>query len=530
VKHEFAPDGVLAGRYELVEEIGRGRSVVYRARDTRLGRDVAVKRVDLVGGPSVGGVDDARSRALREARASARITSPFVVGVYDAVEESDAVWLVMELVRAPSLAQMVAEQGPLDERRAALIGLGVLDALDAAHAEGIVHRDVKPGNVLVGVPDDGAGDSVPLPPSSLPIPGSAVAADVAVKLADFGVAALRDETSMTSPGAVIGSPSYMSPEQASGRPAGPPADLWALGALLYFAVEGQPPFLGDSPLATATAVVLGDPRPQERPGQLSGLIGLLLDKQPDRRPGSPRVRAILHSVAGDPVRGEATEAVVAGPLAIGPLAARPAVDPAALADSARTLDGVARPVAAPRPVARRLRWAAAAALAVVMALALQLSGGGGGSPEAEADVDADTPVAVDAPPTTLPGPAPGGATDAEPASREAPGDPVVPATTVPDTAPAAPAPSSTTTTTAPPQTTTSLPPSTTTSEPPEPDVTTPTTAPVTSTTTPTVPIESSDVQVELVAEVVAAPVSTELTGVPSPTDGPASTESTDTQG
>ncbi len=499
MKHEFESDGVLAGRYELIEEIGRGRSVVYLARDTRLGRDVAVKKVDLVEGPSAGGVDDVRSRALREARASARITSPFVVGVYDVVEARDAVWLVMELVRAPSLARVVAEHGPLDERRAALIGLGVLDALDAAHAEAIVHRDVKPGNVLVAVPDGAAGSSVPPPSGPQSGPGSAVAADVPVKLADFGVAALRDETSMTSPGAVIGSPSYMSPEQASGQPVGPAADLWALGALLYFAVEGQPPFLGDSPLATATAVVLGEPRPQERPGQLSGLIGLLLDKHPDRRPGSRRIRAILRSVAGDPDSGEAT-----GPLIVGP-----AADPVALADSARTLDGVGAPVPTPRPAARRLRWAAAAALAVVMALVLQLSGGGGASPEAEADeVDADTPVAVDAPPTTPPGQAPGGATEAEPARRDEPGGPALPATTVPDPAPPATVPSSTTTTTAPPRTTTSLPPSTTTSSPPEPDVTTPpTTDPTTSTTTATVPTGSSAVQ----AELVAAPASTEPT-------------------
>jgi hypothetical protein len=507
VRHELGPDGVLAGRYELVEEIGRGRSVVYRARDTRLGREVAVKKVDLVGGPSVGGVDDVRSRALREARASARITSPFVVGVYDVVEESDAVWLVMELVRAPSLAQVVAEQGPLDERRAALVGLGVLDALDAAHAEAIVHRDVKPGNVLVGVSGDEAEGSVPLPPvplapGSQPGPASAVAADVAVKLADFGVAALRDETSMTSPGAVIGSPSYMSPEQASGQPVGPGADLWALGALLYFAVEGQPPFLGDSPLATATAVVLGEPRPQERPGQLSGLIGLLLDKQPDRRPDSQRVRAMLRSVAGDPESGEVTAPVVASPVVAGP-----DPDPVALADSARTLDGVAAPAAMARPVARRLRWVAAAALAVVVALALQLSGGGGGSPEAEADdVESDAPANVEAPPSTPSDQAPGGDTGAEPAGRDESGRSGLPPDTVPGTAPPDTAPGTATTTTAPPQTTTSLPPSTTTTAPPEPDVTTPPTTVPTSSTTPTVPTEPADTQVELVAAAPTEPV------------------------
>ena len=497
MRHESAPEGALAGRYRLVEEIGRGRSVVYRARDTRLGRDVAVKKVDLAGGPSSGDADDLRSRALREARASARITSPFVVGVYDVVEESDAVWLVMELVRAPSLAQVVAEHGPLDERRTALIGLGVLDALRAAHAEAIVHRDVKPGNVLVGTDVVEAGDVVPPAPGTPSGAGSPVTPGVAVKLADFGVAALRDETSVTSPGAVIGSPSYMSPEQASGRPVGPAADLWALGALLYFAVEGQPPYLGDSPLATATAVVVGEPRPQARPGQLSRLIGLLLDKDPERRPGSERVRAMLRSVAGDPDIGEVT-----GP------AAAPAADPVTLAASARTLDGVGAPSAGSRPMARRLRWAAVAAFAVVAALALQLSGGSGGSPEVEADdVEVDAPAAVEAPPTTPTDRPEDGVDVAQPEGRDDSGSPARSSVIVPDTAPPAPAPGPATTA-APPETTTSVPPSTTTtSEPPEPEVTTPpTTDPATSTTTSTtVPSEPTDAQ----AQVTPGPVATE---------------------
>ena len=172
---------LLAGRYELGGVIGRGRSSVYSARDTRLGREVAVKRVALAPGP--GEIDDVRARTLREARAAARLASSRVVGVYDVVEEDDAIWLVMELVRAPSLQEVVRERGPLPHPLAARIGLGVAHALAAAHDAGVLHRDVK--------------------------------------LADFGVAALRDESGMTLPGLVVGSPSYMAPEQASAGDVGP---------------------------------------------------------------------------------------------------------------------------------------------------------------------------------------------------------------------------------------------------------------------------------------------------------------------
>jgi hypothetical protein len=289
-------DGTIAaGRYRLGDEVGRGRSVVYEARDTRLGRAVAVKRVDS-GGPDG---DDARARALREARAAARFSSSHVVGIYDVVEEDGAIWLVMELVRAPSLDRLVRTSGPLDEARAARVGLSVLAALEAAHAAGIVHRDVKPGNVLMAAGPDG---------------------DDAVKLADFGVASVNDDRGLTATGLVVGSPSYMAPEQAMGRPAGPAADLWALGALLYFAVEGEPPFAGDSPIATASAVVHGRPRPQARPGRLTRLIELLLVKQPEQRPTPDRIRAILAPVATAPAApggDEETTLTTLAPLPVG---------------------------------------------------------------------------------------------------------------------------------------------------------------------------------------------------------------------
>jgi eukaryotic-like serine/threonine-protein kinase len=260
----------LAGRYWLGEPLGRGRSTVFRAIDTRLDRRVAVKQVELVAGQE--DVERVRSRALREAQAAARLNNPRVVTVFDVVEEAGSIWLVMELVDAPSLAQVVIDGGPIPHRRAARIGLDVLTALEAAHVVGVVHRDVKPANVLVQ-----AGDRA--------------------KLTDFGVATIRDDSRLTATGMIVGSPSYMSPEQAQGAEVGPPTDLWALGALLYFATEGEPPFHSGSALATASAVVHGEPRPVHYVGPLTKIIARLLTKDPDARPSAGQIRAGLTRVA-----------------------------------------------------------------------------------------------------------------------------------------------------------------------------------------------------------------------------------------
>jgi eukaryotic-like serine/threonine-protein kinase len=260
----------LAGRYELGEPLGKGRSTVYRASDLRLQRPVAVKQVELAAGQE--DAERVRSRALREAQAAARLNNPSVVTVYDVVEEAGSIWLVMELVEAPSLAQIVADEGPVSHARAAAVGLDVLAALEAAHAVGIVHRDVKPANVLVA-----AGDRA--------------------KLTDFGVATIRDDSRLTATGLIVGSPSYMSPEQAKGDLVGPATDLWALGALLYFATEGEPPFQGDSALATASAVVHGTPRPAQKPGALTVIVSRLLTKDPGNRATPSEIRAALNRAA-----------------------------------------------------------------------------------------------------------------------------------------------------------------------------------------------------------------------------------------
>jgi serine/threonine protein kinase len=212
-----AADRVLVNRYALKTPLGRGgMGVVWRAHDVVLGREVAVKEVVFPASLSAAERHSAQARVAREARAAARLNHPGVVTLYDVVTSQGNVFLVMELVEAPTLAELVRVEGPLAPERVAEIGAQVASALEAAHQAGIVHRDVKPANVLV-------------PPS-----GSA-------KLADFGVASLADDPRLTTTGLVIGSPAYMAPEQAKGEGTGPPADFWALGATLYFAVEGEPP-------------------------------------------------------------------------------------------------------------------------------------------------------------------------------------------------------------------------------------------------------------------------------------------------
>jgi eukaryotic-like serine/threonine-protein kinase len=264
-----AADRLVANRYALKAPLGRGgMGVVWRAQDAVLGREVAVKEV--VFPPAM--ADDerrpAQARVMREARAAARLNHPGAVTLYDVVRDHGGTFIVMELVDAPTLADLVRAGGPLPVQRVAAIGAQVASALEAAHAAGIVHRDVKPGNVMV--PESGMA-----------------------KLADFGIASLQGDPQLTSTGLVIGSPAYMAPEQAKGEQSGPPADLWALGATMFYAVEGEPPFDRGTSIATLAAVVNEPPRPPRRAGALAPLITALLSKDPASRPSGPKVRAWL---------------------------------------------------------------------------------------------------------------------------------------------------------------------------------------------------------------------------------------------
>jgi serine/threonine protein kinase len=260
---------IIADRYVLKAPLGRGgMGVVWRAQDAVLGREVAVKEV--VFPPTMPEEErrPAQARVMREARAAARLNHPAAVTLYDVVQDRGGTFIVMELVNAPTLADVVRRDGPLPIGRVAEIAAQVASALEAAHQAGIVHRDVKPGNVMV--------------------PASGMA-----KLADFGIASLQGDPQLTSTGLVIGSPAYMAPEQAKGEESGPPVDFWALGATIFYAVEGAPPFDRGTSIATLAAVVNEPPRPPRRAGPLTGLLTALLAKDPAARPSGPKVRAWL---------------------------------------------------------------------------------------------------------------------------------------------------------------------------------------------------------------------------------------------
>ena len=267
---------VVAGRYALTGVLGRGgMGTVWLATDQVLERQVALKEVTF----SVHLTDEERAilreRTMCEARAAARLDHPRVTTVYDVVEEDGKPWLVMEHVSARSLQEILEEQGPLSPSAVARIGLDVLAALDAAHDAGIVHRDVKPANVLVD-PDGHAC------------------------LTDFGIATTTGDSSLTTQGALIGSPSYMAPERANGDEPRPPVDLWSLGATLYAAVEGRPPFDRGEPMATLMAVVSEPPAPMLRAGPLEPVLHGLLTKDPARRSTPEQARRQLSVLLSSP--------------------------------------------------------------------------------------------------------------------------------------------------------------------------------------------------------------------------------------
>ncbi|MGW2208400.1 serine/threonine-protein kinase [Streptomyces sp. NPDC001781] len=278
---------LLAGRYRLGDVLGRGgMGTVWRAEDETLGRTVAVKELRF---PSNIDEEEKRrliTRTLREAKAIARIRNNSAVTVFDVVDEDDRPWIVMELVEGKSLAEVIREDGVLTPRRAAEVGLAVLDVLRSAHREGILHRDVKPSNVLI-------------------------AEDGRVVLTDFGIAQVEGDPSITSTGMLVGAPSYISPERARGHKPGPAADLWSLGGLLYASVEGVPPYDKGSAIATLTAVMTESPEEPKNAGPLGDVIKGLLTKEPERRLDDAGARALLSKVvhAGDAEPLDATRVV-----------------------------------------------------------------------------------------------------------------------------------------------------------------------------------------------------------------------------
>ncbi|MFE7750846.1 protein kinase [Streptomyces sp. NPDC057428] len=260
---------VLAGRYRLGDVLGRGgMGKVWRAHDEVLHRTVAVK--ELTAGLYAAEADRAvlHARTQKEARAAARITHPGVVTVHDVIEYDNRPWIVMQYVDGPSLADAAKETGEVEPREAARIGLHVLGALRAAHAAGVLHRDVKPANVLL-------------------------ARDGQVLLTDFGIAAIEGDSTITRTGELVGSIDYLAPERVRGGDPGPASDLWSLGATLYTAVEGTSPFRRTSPISTMQAVVAEEPPPPRRGGALGPVITALLRKDPAARPTAEEAERML---------------------------------------------------------------------------------------------------------------------------------------------------------------------------------------------------------------------------------------------
>jgi len=278
--------------------IGRGgMGVVWLARDELLSRDVAVKEVLWPPHSTEQEQQAACRRAATEAQMAARLDHRSVIRVFDSVEEDGYPWIVMELLPFRSLGDLVAEEGPLTPAQAAWVGLGILAALRAAHAEGIVHRDVKPANILIG-PDR-------------------------VVLTDFGIACAADTPAPAGASGLMGSPSYIAPERARGKQSGPSSDLWGLGASLYAAVEGHPPFERDCAEASLRAVVTEQPEPAVHAGALWPVISGLLRKDPNERLAAADTERLLRDAASAPATPAAAEPVRAEPASLIPGMALP---------------------------------------------------------------------------------------------------------------------------------------------------------------------------------------------------------------
>ncbi|MEE6309289.1 protein kinase [Plantactinospora veratri] len=299
-----APGITIGGRYSLRAAVGHGgMGTVWRAADTLLRRDVAVKEVVLPPGLAPSDRDAMYERTLREARAAAALQHPAVVQVYDVVTEGGRPWIVMELLDARSLADMVIEDGPLAPRAVAKIGIALLGALEVAHAIGVLHRDVKPANVLI-------------------------CSDGRCVLTDFGVARMPTDVQLTTPGMVLGSPHFISPERAMGQDFGPPSDLFSLGVTLYTAVEGRPPFDKGDPIETMHAVVEDPPAPPVRSGALTRVLLGLLEKDPARRLDVTASRTMLRELLAGPLASNAAGHMVTDPYAVVPSQRSPWQQPA----------------------------------------------------------------------------------------------------------------------------------------------------------------------------------------------------------
>ncbi|MEU6049537.1 serine/threonine-protein kinase [Streptomyces xanthochromogenes] len=398
---------LIAGRYRLLSSLGQGgMGIVWRARDEVLGREVAVKEVRAPAALDSPEVARLYARLEREAWAAARISHRNVVTVYDVATEDGRPWIVMELVRGLALSDALDAEGPMVPQRVARIGAEVLAALRAAHDAGVLHRDVKPANVLL-------------------------ANDGRVVLTDFGIATVAGSQTLTMTGEVVGSPEFLAPERALGRTPGPASDLWSLGVLLYAAVEGHSPFRQDTPLSTLRAVVDDPLEPPRRAGPLTPVIEGLLRKEPgERLPAEEAEHQLRLVAAGGTVRSpmdryEATTVPVGPPVLPPTSVLGPASAPA---------EGAGPPA---RGGARSRTGAAVLAGVVVLLLVLSLlvyllvrdngqashgtsSGGGSSAPAASHSAQAPGTTGAATPRSSPPGPSPSPSTSGSPSPSPTP--------------------------------------------------------------------------------------------------------------
>ncbi len=282
---------LVAGRYRVQRRIGSGAmGVVWECVDEVLHRTVAVKQLLLQPGLDPGEAEEARQRAMREGRIAARLQHPHAVAVYDVAEDEGQPVLVMEYLPSTSLAAMMSEHGPLPPREVARVGAQVASALGAAHAAGVVHRDIKPGNILLG--DDGT-----------------------VKITDFGISRAQGDVTVTKTGMLAGTPAYLSPDVACGQEPTPASDTFSLGATLYAAIEGRPPFgQSENTLALLHAVAAGRVEPPQNAGPMTEPLMAMLAARVEDRPDMAQVREMLQTVAD----GQAVTSVPAAPAPIPP--------------------------------------------------------------------------------------------------------------------------------------------------------------------------------------------------------------------
>ncbi|MET7691240.1 serine/threonine-protein kinase [Streptomyces sp. NPDC005483] len=346
MSEEPGSERVIAGRYRLLSPLGEGgMGTVWRARDEVLHREVAVKEVRAPHGLATHEVERLYARLEREAWAAARVANRNVVTVYDVATEDGRPWIVMELVRGISLAELLDAEGPLSPQRAAHIGAEVLSALRAAHEAGVLHRDVKPANVLLS--NDGR-----------------------VVLTDFGIAQVEGSSALTMTGEVIGSPEFLAPERALGRTPGPESDLWSLGVLLYASVEGNSPFRQNTPLSTLRAIVDEELPPPYRAGPLAPVIEGLLRKDPAQRLPADRAEQELRIIgAGGTPRADAVQAGPYAPTVAAPFPQEPPTAPYRAAPTPTST-----PVTTHSRAPERNRRAGVVLVVGVLAVALAIAG------------------------------------------------------------------------------------------------------------------------------------------------------------